>query len=468
MPDYSFLAQLDTPLRPHATTFDPITRFYAILMRHVVVSDIQLLDNQFFRDPRMSKDLHRLFKEDSGTGRPFFILSKRNAETGLDEILLDLAGASGKPPIHFSSLSQKQRSKLGSLAARKQVTKRRLEREVGYPVRQFVQRLEYLTRGAEYLPDFEWTGKIHPKSYYWLLMKILQSDQLLKQVRANGKAKKILDRFRTEIVRLGDRENQIVTRSMVDDRINAIQRFRKRGDRTYSALNGKQFGQLIAIFRSIANYVYLRNFSDSIGVAMVLDNSHWMPSSVVNAELSQTRGSADAVDKLVENSMSHGDGNFNGSGWNHHGTFRELLKKSGFTDTASWEKIYNLRRDGDFQARLSEIESCFADNDNDSAVQLLYDHVSASLSYLMNGRFKTEEFLVGTVTGTVGGVGAGAFAGGVGLATVSTLVCIGFVAGGGGAALYLGGRYLKRRRRQAILYDGIAESVSNSFQLKED
>src|SRR2546430_5010710 len=46
--------------------------------------------------------------------------------------------------------------------------------------------------------------------------------------------------------------------------------------------------------------IYLRNFSDRSGFSFLLDNVHWLPSSVVNAELESDRPMAQAVDNFVE------------------------------------------------------------------------------------------------------------------------------------------------------------------------
>jgi hypothetical protein len=296
-----FLAPLDTVLRQKSDKFEPLLRFFALFNRHIVVTDSQLLDNGMFREQSLSQNLHLLFQEDSGDGLPLFLVSQRDGDRSLKEILVaDLAKTDARPPtrpMFFSSLTREQQALLENLHARGKLTLRSLSREVGYEV-DWLERISKCVKRAHYASKFAWPAKIDdPTHYHELLIRCLECQTLARQAGIEHPATRHFLKRLIEQIRQQDPPQ--FSRSLAHRVLDEQRRKVARESKLWAARKediDKAFGAV----RAMVSYAYLRNFADSSRFPLLLDHTHWLASSVVNKELRRRRPEAESADALVE------------------------------------------------------------------------------------------------------------------------------------------------------------------------
>lgn len=458
-----FLAPLDSVLQQSAAHYEPLLRFFGLLNRHIVLTDTQLLDNPLFWDDSVTPDLGEILHEEGSDGLPLVLISQRNPDKSLLEILLeDMARAgkrSGSPPMHFSSLTRARQAKLHELWKQGRVTQASLERDVQYPLSTFARRAAKLVQSAGYADSLRWPEALHdPGNYFALFCDMLACQSLETQAGVKSKAgRSFLTRMREHFQPLAGPN---FSRTFVYREMERLQRGRVgRGDR--DRVPSDDLVKVRHAIRAMADYAYLRHFSDRSGFSFLLDNSHWLASSVVNSELQPVRPAAEAVDDFVERCLDVQEGAFGGFGSQGHATLSTLLRRCGFVQGATWEGIVALRRQKSFSDRLDQIDASIG------TVQsglLIREHLATCFSALLKAKFDWDGFLANSFVGGVGLAGAAVSAISPTFGANLAQAALGFATAGGGSALILGGLHRYRRWRQGFLIDRITNSVVSEFQ----
>jgi hypothetical protein len=450
-----FLAPLDTVLRQPPNRYDPLLRFFALLNPHLVVTDTQLLDNAIFQRGSIRRHLSAVFKDDSGVDDlPLFIVSQRAADRTLIDILtVDMAKAGGRvpgPPMRFSSMSSAQRKRLYALWKQGRVTEWTLDRDVGYDVR-FARRVSGLVSGANYAADVAWPpGVTGHGNYHRLFCDILACQSLYRQAGIKGRTARLL--MKRLIAALATHKPHGFTRTTVYEWLDAGAQ-RITGQARFQALDQTSIQRVRGVIRAAADYAYLRNFADRSGFTMLVDNTHWLASSIVNEELQVVRPAAETADRLVEDCLDLEE--ISELGNERHWSLQMLLRNCGFNRLATWDRVMRLRRTASFADRLRGMEGC---RSVEEAAERMRDHVQASVAALLKRRFDLGGFVVNIALGGLAG-----FAGT--LATGGSLpqAALGFATGGGGTALAIGGKHIMSRGKQAFLIDRLANTVVREF-----
>lgn len=448
-----FWAPLDTVLRPRAHQLEPLLRFFALLTRHIVVTDTQLLDSPLFRDPSITEHLDDVFGADSGDNLPFILVSKRRANSSLRAIILhDMAkiGVSDASPMHFSSFSEAQQNLLIQLQQNGELTEGTFEDRVHYPMSTFVDRVSVRIESAGYADDLIWTPPIRdPANFYRLTRNVLSLSDLPRQAGIRSqRALDFLDELRHELQQLGAKQPRAFSRTAVYRKLEAKRKRRKNSPRL-TKIHPREFECVLGTVRAATDYCYLRNMADHSGFQFLLDGVHWLPSSVVNRELAHVRPATEAADNLVERCLDMQEGSFHGYGSDLHRTIVESLQWIGFTEKADWRSIIKLRSNPSFFERLNQIDEASRAGDQQAFRELVTEHLKDCLSRLVTPQFDwANNFWIGTVVGIIGWVTGGA---------------IGFVTAGGGASLLMAIPPSLRRIGTPMLIDTISKRVVDAF-----
>lgn len=451
-----FLAPLDTALQQTSSLFDPLLRFFALFNRHIVVTDSQLLDNRIFREKTLSQNMELIFHEDSGDGLPLFLVSQRTAERSLAEILVvDLGGSEVRPPkmpMTFSSFTREQQQRLESLHRKGKITLRSFALEIEYPV-DWLQRISRLLKRAGYAEQLVWPRKIEDRGrYHKLLVRTLQCRSLAQQAGISHPATKAF--LKRLIERIGQCDPQEFSRTIVYSKLDAAQR-ELAGEKRRWAVRRDDIAKAFAAVRSMTAYAYLRNFSDASRFTLLLDHTHWLPSSVVNRELRRSRPQAESADRLVEKWLDLHEGAFEGFGASRHLAMSRLLKACGFADRASWEAILHLRRDPAFGERLTGI-AC--SKMGEEASERRRDHARICLEQLL-GRAKWKDLVLQGITMSTPGALSEVVRGTI----TGSWTATGFAVPTAVAALVVGWKGLKSMA-QPILIDRLGTTVADELR----
>jgi hypothetical protein len=466
-----FWAPLDTVLQPGASRLEPLLKFFALLTHHIVVTDTQLLDNAFFRHDRIADCLPLLFSEDGGDGLPFVLVAKRDPASTLVDILYHDMARMGPyqatiRPMHFSSLSHEQRCRLVELYVSRGLSPSAFEREVGYPVTNFAHRISRLVDEATYIPQLAWPNPAEMAGGYpRLLQCILKSPCLPAHVGlATAPAKRFLHRLCDEIRLESETRAAKLSRTDVYRRLDRCRMKRRKNKLGLAKIDSDEFDKAIRAVKCIADYAYLRNFSDRCGFSFLVDNVHWLASSVVNRELADDRPAAEMADSLVEAMLDIQEGAFEGYGSAVHQTLSECLIQSTFAQSVSWRDILSLRRRAAFWDNLQQIETYASSGGQAESVRKLDEHVRWAFSESLRRDFNWADFFTNTFFGTVGL--SASLAGSAALAAGATYrqAAIAFATGGGGPGLTVGLRHLGRHVKHSILIDGVAHTVVRAFE----
>lgn len=463
-----FLAPLDTVLAQPASRYEPLLRFFALLNYHLVVTDTQLLDNQLFRDDKVTRNLGWLLQEESGDGLPFLLVSQRNADQTLLEILLESMARAGKggssPPMRFSSLSGHQRARLHELWQQGKVTESSLQTEVGYPVAAFARRAAKIVREAGYAKDLTWPAEVKkPQLYFDLFNDVLKCKSLPFQAGIQTSSGQRLLTRTIEKFRNFDAAN--FSRTMVYQELDRMNQgnIKTKGSAKVTAYDHTKVIQAV---RAMADYAYLRNFADRSGFSFLLDNVHWRASRVVNKELQVVRPSADGMDDVVMRCLDLQEQVFDGFGSSGHETLSTLLRRCGFAATATWPEIIALRREVSFWGRLDAIGTSTGTKE---CAPLIREHLRYCFSKLLGKKFDLDNFVSNIFVGVIG-LGSALAVASSPLWSSTTLAhaAVGFATAGGGSVLILRALHEYRNRRQVFFIDEITNSVVAEFERRRN
>jgi hypothetical protein len=362
---------------------DPIFRFYSLFVKHFVISDTQALDNRFFQRKPVASNLQYLFEECAYDNLPLVMVLKRRS-AGLEELLMsDMLRVDdlGQHAMDLSSLDATGRRKLSRLRSEKLLTSNALKCDVKYPLA-ILKKLDKHVSSADYEKDLGTASFVHNSDRYRnLFYKILSLPALHVQFGLKTKhANRLLTTLAIDnpvglfSVSNGLSFSQRMGRTHVY-RWRARMRSLRRDKKELQKVPGSDFGKILNGIISCADYVYLRNFADSSGTSLMIDNLHWLPSSAVNQTFSGRMSYVEQADDAIERLLDIKEGYFNGYGSEYLLSIREKLDDSGFTKAATWKKIAALRSKKSFYRHLEEIEDALQYGDSDTASSLMRRHV---------------------------------------------------------------------------------------------
>jgi hypothetical protein len=461
-----FPAFLDTVLQTSGTRLDPILRFYSLFVRHFVLSDTQVLDNRFLQEDPIASNLEYLFRKSSYDDLPFVLVLKRT-NTSLEEImekdLLRLGTA--QEPIAFSSLRTTQQELLDELSRKGKLTINSFANEVGYPIT-VARQVDRFCRQAEYGDALGIANFIdNPNRYRNILMSVLNLPALPVQFGLkSATARTVLERMIND-----NPSDSLSVTAFVEpaDRLGRTHiyrwRTRIRSDRAMNKelemISDSDFNKLVDGIVACADYAYLRNFADSSGTSFMIDNSHWLPSSIVNESLSTKLLYLEQADDAIERLLDIKEGLFDGYSSEHLQALKTQLEHCGFANDATWEKLSNLRSTRAFHERLKNIDDAMNNGTSSDASQLLCEHVKVCCrSVVKTTTFNWGELfpsLVGGATGAIWGFKTGG-------SSAPLAALVGCATGGGLCLLPVAGRVLKRWRQRALI-DRAALSVADTL-----
>jgi len=440
-----FLAPLDTVIKQPAAKYLSILKLTALLTRHVVVTDTMLLDNAAFQHQSLRGKLALLFKEPSGLDElPWLVVSSRDPGRPIMDILLrDLAAIEkwGRKPMRFSSLQSESRRRLDDYHAQRKLNPELLQ-EVGYPVAEFAQPVSDLIAAVRCTRHLGWPMELRdPESLRRALLTVLQSPEMVMQSGLQHEVYDPLQKSFIEQVQTLDAGD--FSRTTLYQAIEGLEGF----DQVKPQVATKYCG----VTRRLVDYLYLRNFADLSHFSFLVDDHHWLPSSIVNKVLCQIRPEAEAADKLAEETLGVPDGGGTDFGKGSLESMDKCLKRLQFEKKVSWEDIIRLRGRERFRKGIEAME-----DPNETGVAdrsaAAKEHLEWCLHELLkNPSNLREQLVIGAVVGVVGGTAQANRIGADWLITSIT--------GGAGFALILTALHAARHWRKATLIDKLSTSI---------
>jgi hypothetical protein len=376
-------AFLDTVLQIPVGHLNPIFKFYSLFVRHFVISDTQALDNRFFQRKPVVSNLQYLFEECAYDGLPLVMVLKRRP-TGFEELLMSDMLRVNAPDQHamdLSSLDSIGRRELSRLRSEKRLTSEALAYDVKYPLA-VLKKLDKHVSSADYEKALGTASFVQDadryRSLFYSLLKLpaLHVQFGLKTKQAEGLLTKLAvdDPGGLFSVSYGLSSSQRMGRTHVYRWRKRMRSMRGAGNELKN-LSDSDFGNILNGIISCADYVYMRNFSDSTRTSLMIDNMHWLPSSAVNETFSGEMSYVERADDAIEYLLDVKDGYFNGYGSEYLLSIREKLDDSGFTKAATWKKIAALRSQKSFHRHLEDIEDALQKGDSYGASDLMRHHV---------------------------------------------------------------------------------------------
>jgi hypothetical protein len=457
---FVFPAMLDTVLRQSPLPFEPVLRFYSLLVPHFIIRDTQLIDNALFREDPLFAHKEGIFRSPGADGLPLFIIVKRES-CSLVEITIEKmlrVGDLSREPTYFSSLTGAQRATLNELRNNGALNRKKLETAVGYPVSGFLDPLDTALRDTTYsnLQEYVWKTS-HLRE---VVFGVLGLPQLVPQFALrNAHAKALLKEISSNDV---DSRLSLAYKSTLTDftRTTAYKRLRQLRSSRAKKRHGLQkiprddFNRVIQGVRACVDYAYLREFADANKVSFMLDDSHWFPSRTVNMGLGADRPAAEAAEQTIEQLLDINETSCDGHSSERHRQLLRWLEKCGFAQHATWDKILLERSSNAFLQRLQSVNQAASQGENSEAAELFADHVRTTFSKLVPSQsIDWKQLVIGVAFGALGVI-----------APPAGIAALGFATAGGGAALALHGTHVVERRRQRSFIDAIASSVTSRLR----
>jgi hypothetical protein len=374
---------LDTVLQFSGRKLNPILKFHSLFVRHFIISDTQALDNRLFQTDPLVSNLPYLFEDCSYDGLPLIMVLKRRSADFEELLLKDMLkiDTGGQHGMELSCLRRAQKTTLRCLRKTGMLNKKALANEIGYPF-QVLKKIETHVSTAGYGRDLGEASFVHdPDRYRKLIFALLNLPSLPIQFGLKTKrARETLAHFADDdpgsslSLSQGLGKTDRMGRTHVYQWRNRM-RYRRLKNKELQSLSDSDFEKLLSGVISCADFAYLRNFSDSCGTSLMIDNLHWLPSSVVNQSFSSQLPFVEKADDAIEHLLDIKDGFFEGYGSEHLLSIRKQLDECGFTKKATREKIANLRRSYAFDSRLKEVEQALDEGNASDASNLLQKHV---------------------------------------------------------------------------------------------
>jgi hypothetical protein len=381
---------LDTVLQFSGWKLNPILKFHSLFVRHFVISDTQALDNCLFQTDPLVENLPYLFEDCSYDGLPLIVVLKRRP-AGFEELLLNdmlRIDKGGQHGMELSCLGQQQTLALRRLRENGTLNKRTLT-DIGYPF-EVLEKIDKHVSVAEYDSKLGSASFVYePDRYRSLIYNLLKLDKLPIQFGLETAiARSVLKRVTAD-----DPEDPLsISKGLgLQDSMGRTHVYRWRSRMRKNRVNNRElkrlpnddFEKLLSGIVSCADFAYLRNFSDSCGTSIMIDNLHWLPSSVVNQSFSRQLPVVERADAAIEHLLDIKDGSFEGYSSEHWLSIHKQLDKCGFSNEATWEKIANLRRSRAFCDRLLVVEEALDKGNTSDACNLLREHVIACCKTLV-------------------------------------------------------------------------------------
>jgi hypothetical protein len=452
-------AFLDTVLQIPVKNLNPIFKFYSLFVRHFVISDTQALDNRFFQNDPVVGNLHYLFEDCAYDNLPLVMVLKRRRADFEELLMADMLRVDDldQHGMDLSSIDSAGRRELSRLRSEKSLTRDALAYDVKYPL-SILKKLDKHVSSADYEKVLGTASFVHDadryRSLFYSILKLpaLHVQFGLKTKQANGLLTKLAvdDPGGLFSVSYGLSSSQRMGRTHVYrwcERMRSL----KQEKKDLLRVPESDFEQILNGIVSCADYVYLRNFSDSCRTSLMIDNLHWLPSSAINQTFASELPYVEKADDAIEHLLDIKEGFFSGYGSEYLLSVANKLVKCGFDDSATWEKIAALRRESLFHENLNEIEATLQLGDSDSASKLMRDHVVHCFERLVKqSAFSWWDLFPAALVGVIEGsktdfrdAPLGVFA-----AATESAICL----------LPIAGKALKQRRQRALI-DGASTSV---------